>query len=230
VFNEGTMTIRMEDPAIRDTCRESPCDTAFVASEHGVDIPGPNTDLWHPYLVGKTAAGDRARLAFSVARRWDVRWQAGETLNVRRVIGRTACAGASRDQEASTQSATEIRDPQGRLLLLNVPDLPLAGGGEALLAPGFGSEIKLSWTDLQCPAYQGPGVGSAGGGRRTVAIVVADAKGSGTSVVTWGRSAPLRLGGEPYVVSVNQGWVAANGLGCGRGALTIYRAGYLKEI
>ena len=83
---------------------------------------------------------------------------------------------------------------------------------------------------LECPPYQGPGVGNAGGGRRTVGIVVADAKGGDRAVVTWGRSATLRLGGQPYVVAVNQGWVLANGLGCGRAAITIYRLGYLKEL
>ena len=114
--------------------------------------------------------------------------------------------------------------------MLSAPDVPLAAGGKALLAPGFGGEVSVSWTDLQCPAYQGPGVSSVGGGRRTVGIVVASTRGNDKSVVTWGRSAPLRLGGEEYVVAVNQGYVLANGRACGRAKLTIYRSGYLKEI
>jgi hypothetical protein len=224
------MVISLDDPAKKETCFGSACDSTFMVKDHGLEIPGPKTDLWHPFLLGRNAKGDLARLSFSVARRWDVRWRSGESLRVRRVVQMAACPGGGSDHETSTQSATEIRDKRGTLLLLSAPDVPLAPGGQAMLAPGFGAEIGISWTDLGCPAYQGPGVGSAGGGHRTVGIVVRDAKTGRTSVVTWGRSATLSLRGEPYVVAANQGWVFADGGGCGRAAVTIYRSGYLKEI
>ena len=84
-----------------------------------------------------------------------------------------------------------------------------------MLAAGFGAELKLSWTDLQCPVYQGPGVSNAGGGHRTVGIIVVDAKGGRAATVTWGRSATIQIRGVPYVVSANDGWVLADGSGCG---------------
>jgi hypothetical protein len=231
VFNEGTMVVKFDDPAKKETCYGSPCNATFAVKEHGLEIPNPKSEQWHPYLIGRTSKGDRARLSFSVAKRWDVTWRAGESLRVRRVIGMTACTGGGSDNhETSTQSATEIRDRLGKLLLLSAPDVPLAPGGQALIAPGFGAEVTLSWTDLGCSAYQGPGIGTIGGGRRTVGIVVADARAGNRAVVTWGRSATVRLAGHTYVVAVNQGWVLANGLGCGRAALAIYRSDYLKEI
>ena len=156
-FNEGTMTITLNDPAIKETCLEKPCDTTITINDHGLNVPGPRTDSWHPYLAGTTTHGDLARLVFSVARRWDVSWQSGESIRIRRVIRMTTCPGETEDQEI-TESATEIRDINGTLLMLSAPDVPLAAGGKALLAPGFGGEVSVSWTDLQCPAYQGPGV------------------------------------------------------------------------
>ena len=58
-------------------------------------------------------------------------------------------------------------------------------------------------------------------------VVVRDASTGIEAVATWGRNATMEIRGEPYVVSVNQGWVFADGLGCGRAALTVYREGYL---
>jgi hypothetical protein len=230
-FNEGSMTVGLDDPGVPRTCLDTPCDGTVIVDDHGIATPGQSTDIWFPYLQGRTAQGDRARLGFLGPRGWDVTWKPHEVLHVRRVIRMEPCPGNSSSGGPSTESATEIRDAAGKLLLLNAPDIPLAQGGRALLAPGFGPELRMSWTDLSCPAYQGPGVGPAGGGRRTVGVVVTDARDAeAKTVVTWGRNGELRLNGEPYVVAVSQGWVFANGVGCGRAALTIYRAGYLRHL
>jgi|GEM_PF-5698418 len=228
IFNEGTMTIRMTDPAFPETCRDTPCDASFSVTDHGLDIPTHNRDLWDPYLLLTNAGGERARLDFSLTRGWDVHWKPQQPLRIRRVIAAATCPGAAADQEMPNQSATEIRDQNGALLLLNAPDVPLAPGGTALLAPGFARELELSWIDLGCPAEQRAGVPAAGT-RRPVAIQTKDLHGSGSALVTWGRSAPLTLTGQSYVVAVSQGWTPADARGCGRAALTIYRAGYLER-
>lgn len=146
-FNEGTMTVRFDDPGVPRTCLDTPCDGTVIVDDHGIATPGQGTDVWFPYLQGRTAQGDPARLGFLGPRGWDVTWKPHEVLHVRRVIRMEPCPGNSSNGNSSTQSATEIRDAAGKLLLLNAPDIPLAQGGRALLAPGFGPELRMS-----CPS------------------------------------------------------------------------------
>jgi hypothetical protein len=234
-FNEGALTVVLgvDGASAPDRgvvpCADVPCGFSFTIDGHRLDVPTPTSDLWYPSLLGSGALSTWtvSRLDFHITRGWDVAWSAGQRVDVLNLVRAIECPSVRADQEYPAQAHLSLRDGAGRLLLLSAPDIPLVPNGQALLEATFAPEVTMAWTDLGCPAYQGPGVGPEGGGRRTVGVLVRDAVTGNEAVATWGRNATMQIRGEPYVLSVNQGWVLADGTGCGRAKLTLYRQGYL---
>jgi hypothetical protein len=231
IFNEGTVDIRVVHPngAMMPFCRDTPCPFSFTVNDHRLSVPAQMGDLWRFSLLGNGTFQtlQLSELEFSIAWGWDVSWAPGQTLQGLGLIRTLACPNTTVDRgEFPVQAHFSLRDDAGRLLLLGALDVPLAPNGEALLDPAFAPELSLSWKDLCCPAYQGPGVGSEGGGRRTVGLVVRDSVTGDQAMATWGNNAKVKIQGRTYILSVNQGSVFADALGCGRAGFAIYSEGY----
>jgi hypothetical protein len=234
INNEGNVGIGAIDANGASLgCKDTPCAFSFTVNDHRVTVFAHTSDIWDVTLLGNGTLQTQqlSGLGFLMPWGWDVSWAPGQTLQGLSLLRMLGCPDATVDRgEFPVQAHLSLRDDAGRLLVLSGYDVPLTPNGEALLDPAFAPELNVSWKDLCCPAYHGPGVGPEGGGRRTVGLVVRDAATGDQAMATWGHNATVKIQGRTYILAVSQGWVYADALGCGRTQFAIYSEGYLSRV
>ncbi|QDE86192.1 hypothetical protein BHS07_34245 [Myxococcus xanthus] len=122
-------------------------------------------------------------------------------------------------------SGDTLRDAEGRLLLLTVPNAPTTIAGDVLLPPGLVPELNFRWEDAGCTLADGTHA-------LDVQLRVTHAsrsQGPGTTVTAEvGQPARLTLDGVRYVVRVARATADVQGL-CGQAVFTLVREGLLEQ-
>ncbi|MFP2962284.1 hypothetical protein ACLEPN_32010 [Myxococcus sp. 1LA] len=122
-------------------------------------------------------------------------------------------------------SGDTLRDAQGRLLLLTVPNAPTTIAGDVLLPEGLVPELRVRWENDGCKLAEGSHA-------LGVRLHVSDAKhapGSAASVeVPVGEGARLTLDGVRYVVRVARANADMRGW-CGQAVFTVIREDLLEQ-
>ncbi|ATB50746.1 hypothetical protein [Corallococcus macrosporus] len=122
-------------------------------------------------------------------------------------------------------SGDTLRDAQGRLLLLTVPNAPTTTAGDVLLPEGLVPELRVRWEDAGCELAEG----SHELGAQLQVRAAKHTPGPGSLVAApVGAPARLTLDGVRYVVRVARATADMRGR-CGQAVFSVMREDLLEQ-